>query len=412
MKKVIASVMAILMLAALCACQTNVETQPSAPTEASSAASPSESTAASPSEGTAASPEDNQQAQSSITEKSMVDFEYTADPFSRDTYKMAYIMVFTSAYTSAMANCFELLGEKLNYGFSSFEAGGDNDKFLNLVEMAAGQGYDGLVIEGQTSTMDRIFEIMADYPDVQYIPGLSPFNDEEGLYYRPSVVVDSYNRGGAAVQYAIDDYKTYTNNDVDMADIGYATLNYSVITDFNYRVAGAFDKYKELYPDLVETNYFNVDAASETTPITADAAINQLTPVLAANRQFKGWIIYGCIENYGDGASLALETAGLDGVSVVVSDSAAMLIEKWNDGYDGCWVAGADTPQIQWADGIACGLLQLIEGTQTPETLWADKRAEGQNFTVIHLPYTVVNKDNAADYTQFMNTYLETKYPG
>lgn len=311
-----------------------------------------------------------------------------------------------------MANCFEKLGEKLNYEFSSFEAGGDNDKFLSLVETAAGQGYDGLIAEGETTTMDRIFEIMADYPDVQYIPGLSPFNDDQGLYYRPSVVVASYDRGSAAMQYAIDNYKKYTNTDVDMKDIGFATLNYSVITDFNYRVAGALDKYKELYPDLVATNYFNIDAASETTPISADAAINQLTPVLAANRQFKGWIIYGCIENYGDGASLALETAGLDKVSVVVSDSAAMLIEKWENGYNGCWVAGADTPQIQWADGIVCGLLQLIEKTKTPETLWASMKAKDQNFTVIHLPYTVVDKDNMADYSQFMNTYLETKYPG
>ena len=411
MKKVIACVMAILMVAALCACQTNVETESSTAPAETAAASPEESAAASTEESTTDSTDDNQIAVTSITEDAMVDFEYTADPFARDTYKIAYIMVFTSAYTSAMAECFDLVGDELNYDFSSFEAGGDNDKFLNLVETAAGQGYDGLVIEGQTDTMERIFEIMADYPDVQYIPGLSPFNDDEGLYYRPSVVVDSYNRGAAAMQYAIDNYVSYTNNDVDMSEIGFATVNYSVITDFNYRVAGAFDKYQELYPELVETNYFDVDAASETTPITADAAINQLTPVLAAHREYSGWIIYGCIENYGDGASLALETAGLDGVSVVVSDSAAMLIEKWQDGYDGCWIAGADTPQIQWADGIASGLIQLIEGTQTPDTLWVDKRADGQNFTVIHLPYTVVNKDNAEEYMQFMNTYLETKYP-
>jgi hypothetical protein len=49
-------------------------------------------------------------------------------------------------------------------------------------------------------------------------------------------------------------------------------------------VAGAYDKYND-FTRPGRNQHFNIDAASETTPITADAAINQLTPVLAANRR-------------------------------------------------------------------------------------------------------------------------------
>jgi hypothetical protein len=143
MKRVLVIVMAILMVATLFACQTNVDTQPSSTPETSTAASPETSTAASPEESTAVTTGDNQQAQTSITEKSMVDFEYTADPFARDTYKIAYIMGVHVGVYLGDGGMFYTVGEKLNYDFSSFEAAGDNDKFLNLTETAAGHGYDG-----------------------------------------------------------------------------------------------------------------------------------------------------------------------------------------------------------------------------------------------------------------------------
>lgn len=319
-------------------------------------------------------------------------------------------MPINTPYNSAMIECYKTLGEKLNYTFSFFEAGNDNEKFMNLIETAGGQGYDGMIIEGDTTTYERILDIMKDYPDTAIIPGMSPWDDVNGNYQRPSVVVASYDRGGAAMRYALDNYKAYTNNDVDMKDIGFITINFSTVTDFIKRVGGAVDEYKKSYADLIETNYFELDTISETNPISADAAFNLVTPVVAANKQFKGWIVYGCVEDFGDGASRALETAGLDNVSVVVSDSAAMLIRKWDTGYQGCWIAGADTPQIQWADGTVSGLLQLIEGTKTIDTLWESLRAPGQAYTVIHLPFTVVNKDNLKDYKNFQDNYLAIKY--
>lgn len=319
-------------------------------------------------------------------------------------------MPVNTPYNSAMSECFQALSTKLNFTYSFFEAGGDTEKLMNLVSTAGGQNYDGLIIEGDTTTYERIFDIMKDYPNTQFIPGMSPYDDTNGIYQRPSVVVASYVRGGAAMKYALDNYKKYTNSDVDMKDIGFISVNYAVITDFTRRVNGAVDEYKKSNEALMGTNYFELDTSAETNPFAADAASNQVTPVIAANKQFKGWIIYACIEDFGDGASRALETAGLDKTSVVVSDSASMLIKKWDTGYNGCWIAGADTPQIQWADGIASGLLQLIEGTKTIDTLWESMRTQGQNYTVINLPYTVVSKDNMKDYLDFQNNYMANKY--
>jgi hypothetical protein len=63
-----------------------------------------------------------------------------------------------------------------------------------------------------------------------------------------------------------------------------------------------------------------------------------------------------------------------------------------------------------WADGIVCGLLQLMKALRHPDIM-ADKRAEDR-FHGYPSAYTVVNKDNVAEYEEFMNTYLATKYPG
>lgn len=408
MKKAIAIIMAILMAATLFACNTNIGTSPSP--SASVATSETPSASASAEASAVPSPSASSDSGNSLVQK--VDFQVKTDPFSRDKYKIAECNIFQSPFSAAMDECWKTLGEKLNYEFSTFNANSDIDQFMTQIETCAGQGYDGLIIQGDFTTQDRIFEIMKDYPDVKYMPGLSPFVTAEGKYLAPSAGMDNYNLGAAAMHYMLDNYESITKSGLEMKDIGFITVQFAIITDFNLRVNGAFDVYKELYPDLVATNYFPVDTSAETNPVSAEGAYNQVSPIIAAHPEIKGWIVWGVAEDYSDGASRALETAGLKDVSVVTSDACVTLMSKWDAGYDGCWVAGVDTPPMQWADATICGLVQLIDGTATWESLWQSYRESGQDYTVIHLPFTLVDKSNYKEYQIAANSYLSDQYPG
>ena len=333
------------------------------------------------------------------------------DPWARDPYQLVYLIAFHSPFSRAMVETYIKIGERLNFTMESFDTNRDYDLLMNLIETCAGQDYDAMIIEGDYTIMDRIFEIVNEY-DITFIPGLSPYIDAPtGRYRMASTVVDSYARGYMCMNYLLDNFMDLSSVDFDWDEVGIATIEYSVISDFNERVAGAEAALRERYPDLMASNYFPLDTAAEATVISAEAGYNVVAATISANPQYKGWIIHSVVEDMADGGSRALEDLGYGSVSLVTSDSITILRPKWDAGYEGAWVAGVDTPQIQWAHAQITGLLLMLEGKETPETLWPNLRGAGQDYTVIRLPFTMVERHTYVDYIAAVDRYIDLHFP-
>lgn len=405
MRKATAMILAILMVLTLFACKSQADnTTPSASAPATASAPPaseapaSEDPAAPDASGKFVIPP--------------VDFKAPTDPFSRETYKIANLNIFQTPFGAYMDECYVKLGAKLNYEYSNLSSNGDIDNFMVNIETCAGQDFDGMIIQGDFTTQDRIFELVEEY-DIKYIPGLSPFVDEANNYVTSSVVMDSYDLGASALQFMVDNFEKYTKSGIDIKDIGFITVTFSTVTDLNARVDGALAKYKELYPDLAATNYFPTDTVGAgVNAITAQAAYDLISATVSGNPEMKGWIVFGSVEDFSAGAARALEELGKQGSAIVTSCAATTLMSQWAQGYEGVWVAGVDTPPVQWADATINGLLAIIDGTATHETLWETMREPGQTYTVIKLPYTIVEKDMYESYEAACNAYIDEQYPG
>ncbi len=410
MKKTVAIVLALLMVFTLFACSQTADADSESPS-ASAPASPEPSSAPVSQEPSSEEPAATSSDSGGFVIPT-VDFKAPTDPFSRDTYKIVNLNIFQTPFSAFMDECYEQLGEKLNYTYTNLSSNGDIDNFMTNIETCAAQDYDGMIIQGDFTTQDRIFDIVAEN-DVTYIPGLSPFVDADNNYVMTSVVMDSYDLGGDAVQFMVDNFGKYADGSLDFSEIGFITITFSTVTDLNARVDGALARYTELFPDLVETNYYACDTVNAgTNAVTAQAAYDPVAATISAHPEMKGWIVFGSIEDFAAGSARALEELGKDGVAVVTSCAVTTLLGEWNNGYEGVWVAGIDTPPVQWADATINGLLAMIDGTATPETLWETLREAGQTYTVIKLPYTVVEKDFYTDYQAACNAYIETQYPG
>ena len=411
MKKVLAIILSLLMAASLFACGSGGTSSPSPSAAASPSATPSAApSSAAPSPSEAASPSADVPDGLSIPN---VDFKVTKDPFSREKYKICDITIFITPFGATMNECYTKLGEKLNYEFSYFDANGDTERFMQIIEQQASIGdFDGMILEGDYTTEQRIFELADEYK-FNYIPGLSPFVDENNNYLRPSAVMDSFDLGGDALKFMVDNKDKYFSSPIDMKDIGFVTVTFSVVTDLNARVQGALDAYTKLYPELVATNYFAADTVSAgVNAVTAQAAYDQVAAIVSAHADLKGWFIFGSIEDFAAGSARAMEDMNKKGSAIATSCAAITLMNEWDTGAEGVWVAGIDTPPIQWADATISGLLQLIDGTATPETLWENLRDPSQKVTVIKLPYTVVTHENYKDYQAAIASYLDAQYPG
>ena len=412
MKKVLAILLAVFMLAAIAACGNGDSTTQQSSASGQPAASGSESSTA-PGGGSSPAPQSPPVIELPVVDENFeipyVDFGYkpSSDPFARDSLQLAHIIMMHSPFTQLMVDMYAYMGEILNYSIDSFSSYRDFDMFLNLIETNYGQGADAMVIEGDFTTQDGIFSVTEEY-GIVYMPGLSPFiNVSNGKYLRPSVVMDSYKQGWASMDYMIDNYERYTGRAFDPAKIGFMTIEFGIISDFNTRRDGAVDAYSARYGEYLGTNYFNLDTSAEPNPMAAEAGYTYAANTIAANPGFEGWLVFGVAEDFADGASRALEDMGYGDTSLVTCTAATMLIERWKSGYEGCWVAGAETPAIQWSHAIISGLFQLLEGTATPETLWPEYREPGQDYTVIMLPFTMIEKDMYQDYEAAVARYIE-----
>jgi hypothetical protein len=186
MKKAFAIALTLLMVFTLFACN--------APADSGTPSASSEPSSAAPSSAAPSSEAPATETPAATTDDSgkfvipTVDFRAPTDPFSRDTYKIVDLNIAQTPIGAFMDDCYTQLGTKLNYEFTALTFNADIDLFMTNIETCAGQGYDGMIIQGDYTTEDRILEIVDEY-DINFIPGMSPFVDDNNNYIMSAVVM-------------------------------------------------------------------------------------------------------------------------------------------------------------------------------------------------------------------------------
>ena len=220
----------------------------------------------------------------------------------------------------------------------------------------------------------------------------------------PSCPFDGYQAGANIAEWLVNNYTDYFG-DVDLADIGFITLNFSVATEFNVRAFGAQDKYKELHPELAD-NVFDVDLLDM--GFSVDAGFDKAAATMSGNADIQYWFIFGVAEDFAVGAARAVESLGKQDTALVVSTGNDFCFPLWeSEGDTPCWVATVPVYKTNLAVPMAAGIIALIDGRATNETLWADQRAQGDFATQYNVSVEVVTRDNYQQFIEQADAVLE-----
>ena len=338
----------------------------------------------------------------------LMDFGYepSEDPFSRLAYDFAYIVTMHEPLTQLMTDIYADIGKKLNFTITSYSSYRNTDIFVSLIEDKAEKAVDAMIIDGDIYVQDRILET-TDELGIVYMPGSSPLIAQDGKYLMPSAVMDSSKMGEECAGYMLDFYEQHTGAALEAAKTGFITIGYDANSDYRTRRNGAAGAFRTRFPAYYSSNYFALDTAGEQSLATSEAAYNCVEALVAENPQFESWLIFGVADVFADGASRAIDDAGLGNVSLVTCVGMDLLGKRWDSGYDGCWVAAAVTPPVQQAHAVISGLLLLLESNATAESLWLRHRSYGQNYAVIKLPFSIVHKEVYSDYLAAVDRYTE-----
>jgi len=288
---------------------------------------------------------------------------------------------------------FEAWGVKRNYEYQLVDVQRDNDLFITTLEMLAGQGYDGFILDFDPAFTERCYEICREL-DLNWISGVNPVLINDTLM-RPGVTINSTQMGHTMSQWLFDNYKKYWG-DVDLKDVGIMIANNPAATDLNRRGVGSEAKFKELLPaDVFDNNVFLVDMMGMSTQLGYDG----FTAIRSGNPQFKYWFVTAVVDIYAQGIVRAAEDLGAADTTLVICCDGNMILGEWGGGYTGTtWAGAIHVAPVYHSEPIVHGLLAMMDGRATPDTLWADKKASGANFAQVQMELFVMTIDNYQDY--------------
>ncbi len=379
-KKVVAILLVLIIACSLIAC--NSSSNQSKESTAPSSSAPKESTAP---ESSAPTTEDaaTEGSQTAGTVGYITD---DVDHFARDTYKIGYFYYAPLALNKLHFEAIKNMESVLNFEASEFSGNDDAETYLRNMEIAATQGFDGYVIESNANVYDRIYEVMNDL-GIPYLYTVNAYRDENGANLVPTVVLDQYKNGQTQTQWFYDHYRDYWG-DVDESKIVLMSIEYSTSPDLDTRADGVKDKFMELFPD---NEILIGDCAGNS--LNEQIAYDKAAALISANPDVEHWFITGTIENFGQGAARAIEAAGKEDITLIVTSGANVLPVEWDAGYDGCWVASYAVYNYNYVVPALCGLIALIDGRATWDTLWAESRAPGDICTAYIAGDQMVTKD-------------------
>jgi ABC-type sugar transport system substrate-binding protein len=295
----------------------------------------------------------------------------------------------------------------LNVDYSSYDGNSDYGSFMVQIEsQASGGAYDGFIFDVDAQGQSRIMDICKEY-SLTWMPALTAFTDTDNRLTHPAVLLTSYDTGVAQGKWLFDNYKKHLG-DIDPKEIGVITVEWSGQPDIHARSVGCADYYKQLYPDLFTTNYFNCDLVNLN--FNADAAFQSVSAKIAGNADIRYWLIAGSNDDFAVGAARAVESIA-PGRAIVISVMGDQAIKDWGTGYKGSLVCCVTTSLAVFAEPVICGLVAILDGRATPETLWSDSVPQGEKYGVVQLGIGIYTEDNYKEYKGTVADYVAAQYP-
>ncbi|SHI09932.1 ABC-type sugar transport system, substrate-binding protein, contains N-terminal xre family HTH domain [Sporobacter termitidis DSM 10068] len=396
MKKVMAIVLALMLAASLFACGS----------PGASTTSPSASASASPSGSAPATTPSATPGASGSTEVGYYDPSY--DYSKNKNYKVAYVMASTSVLYDQFSKAFKAWSDRANVTYNDFSCNSDNDLFITTIQTYADQGYDGLLIDPDSTIYPRAVELCNELK-IPWMGCMSPALDDNGKMAHPYIGFDNYQAGVAMSTYNTE-YAKKTWPDAKPSEIGAIFIGYSVVPVLAEREKGYTDVFFKEFPDSAK-NYYFCDG-SVTGLMNAQVGYDLVSATVSAHADIKYWLISGFFDDYTDGAARAIDAAGKTATTVCSTFGGSGLINQWDAGETGsAWRAAIYTDQRLYAEPIFFGLYALMSGQATPETLWPEwvNHKNGDTYASVLLPTVVITQDMYQQYLMWVQEYTGIK---
>lgn len=416
MKKLLAIVLATLMVLSLFACGGTTTTTSPSPSTASTAPStdasavPSTDASTAPAiKGDSIQPNTGKYGDQPLDKVGFFNPDY--DYSKNERFLIQYMAAASGPLYDVASNAFAHWCGKMNMDYSPmWSSGGDNDAYLTNITTFINQGVDGFILDPDANSYMRIKEI-CDEAGVAWMGFMSPAYNMEAdgtPMIHPSVGFDHY-WFGQQMAMKMDEWMKTKWGDVPKEEIGYISVDFSVADVLHFRSTGAQDKFLELNPDFADRFYI-ADTVAATAGPSLDGANQVVTAVLTEHPEITHWLCSTLFDDTAMGADAALDSMGFDKDTAVVTTVGGTSIQRqWDNGTESTWQLSVFTPQTIYGEAVVGAIHAFLTNQATPENIWPSwinhSSPKSGTYASMLLPSYWMTKDNYKSLFEWSDIY-------
>ena len=418
MKKILALVLALMLVFSLCACDKGGGT--TNPTSAPTAAPAPGGNDSQPAATGKAYPNCN--ADGSINLDTIAHYDAEYDYSKNPKFKVAYLVANSGPLYEQSADAYEHWAPLFNMEWAGFiSANGDSDMFLTNLQTAIDQGVKGFILDPDSTIFPAVVNLLNQYPDVCWMSQMSPPRDGETGDNVPvgGNLINNYvgfdnTEAGRQVTRVLIDWKNRTYPDVPWSEVGFLMVDYTLSPPLHERNIGSHEVWIEA--GGLEENFFVADTVS--TGMTMQGGLDAIGPVVSSNSKIKYWLCNGMFDDMAQAAASIFDQQGLTETSCVADFGGSALQMQWDAGQQDAYRYAIFTAQNLYAEPIIGAVYAFLNGWATPDSIWPswvkwdDHGTDGHTYSQLRLPTEPLEYETYKHYLEWTDMYAHADaYP-
>lgn len=244
----------------------------------------------------------------------------------------------------------------------------DPSVYVDVLDNVLSQDIQGLIVNICDQQLSQMTVTKCKEAGIPVIAVDVPLIDENNNYLAPAIELDSYLSGQTMGEWAVN-YVNENNMLENPESTGILILAMEKVTSCVPRSDGQYDVFKESFPDFPEENIIRIDYGGG----SSDEGYNAAAATITAHPEITSWIVTAANDEGAQGATRALEQAGLDRDSVTIGLGGYHAKDEFRKEYS-CFKASAYIKASTVGEESVKALYEnIVNGTPIFEEYKTDK---------------------------------------